>query len=432
MKKIFSIALAATLLAAGCQKTEVIGTTDNGPAMTFSTEMQKITKADGDATTNPGELPEGDPNLQANGFRIWAFADYDTAVNSNNVTGDRIYDEMSGDLITFNGSTWEHVDNKEYYWPAEQRNLMFFAVSAQEDITSKITPTHGIAAPYPSPATDSEAAELPDFTGAKLEITGFKVSNAATVEPAIPVASNDLMVANFRNQNSGKVSESVNLKFNHALTKVQFVFSTTTDPYYKAGEKNIKGEEQKGGELKEDGVAPRVYVQKVEVKDLFNTGKLTASPTGTVTADGSNAYYSKVLLQWTEQSNPTTFTATWPYDGTKFPESFEIIGTTDGKLTPSSSADKKSLLLTGQPKPFATWFMLPQELGDKLVTITYVINERQFSAMFPLEGSTDNNKITAWDVNQYVKYNISLTPDMILFGATVSEWTPQIDDTLQD
>lgn len=441
MKKIFSIALAATLLAAGCQKTEVIGTSTTGSKMTFSTEMKKITKAgEGtDETPYTGELPDGNANLQANGFNIWAYADYDLAVNSNNVDPEtRIYDGMAGDLIKYNSNAWAHVNNKEYYWPAEKRNLMFFAVSAQDGTfpkgqdgkISNVTPKHGINAPYPS------STQNPDFTGAKLEINNFVVKNTATAatenKPAIPVASNDLMVANFRNQNSGTQSEAVDLKFNHALTKVQFVFSTTIDPYYKKDEQNKEGEVQNGGELKEDGVAPRVYVQKVEVKDLLYTGNLTVTPTGNVTPDDNNAFVSNVSLTWEVLDDETQFTATWPNEGTAFPTSFEKIGTTDGKLTPSSLDDKKSLLLTDQSQTFTTWFMLPQTLAGKLVTITYVINERQFSAMFPLEGSTDNNKITAWGVNQYVKYNITLTPDMILFGATVSEWTPQIDDTLQD
>ena len=441
MKKIFSIALAATLLAAGCQKTEVIGTSTTGSKMTFSTEMKKITKAEGDATTNPGELPNGDANLQANGFNIWAYADYDLAVNSNNVDPEsRIYDGMAGDLIKYNSSAWEHVNNKEYYWPAEKRNLMFFAVSAQEGTfpkgqdgkISNVTPTHGIDAPYPSVSDNVN----PDFTGAELKINGFVVSNTATAatenKPAIPVASNDLMVANFRNQNSGTQSEAVDLKFNHALTKVQFVFSTTTNPYYKEEDPEVQSEEKTTEDINPE--ATKVFVQKVEVEGLLNTGNLKVSPIGTVTKGGNNAFVSNISLTWDNLDNETPFTATWPNDGTSFPSKFEKIGG-NGQKIDASAEDKKSLLLTDQPQTFATWFMLPQTLDGKLVTITYVINERQFSAMFPLEGSTDN-KITAWGVNQYVKYNISLTPDMILFGATVENWEPDNNggngESLQD
>ena len=91
MKKIFSIALAATLLAAGCQKTEVIGLDDSktGPAMTFSTEMKKITKVVEDATR--------DATLHTQGFYLWAYADFTEAQmeNSTNVGNDLIYDNIN-------------------------------------------------------------------------------------------------------------------------------------------------------------------------------------------------------------------------------------------------------------------------------------------------------------------------------------------------
>ena len=451
MKKIFSIALAATLLAAGCQKTEVIGLDESktGPAMTFSTEMKKITKAEGDATTNPGELPNGDANLQANGFRVWAYADYDLTVNSNNVnTSNRIYDGMAGDLMKYNSGAWEHFANKEYYWPAEERNLMFFAVSAQEEsfvvndagIISNVIPSHGIPDAYPANRVQT------DFTGVSLQVKDFIVSNIATEKtantPAIPVASNDLMIADFRNQNSDQNGKAVNLNFNHALTKVQFVFSTTTDPYYKKDAPEVINGEKTTEDI--NPAAPKVFVQKVEVDGLFNKGTLNVTPT---TGDpkrkqNDNAAISSISLTWDPSTlttsyndDNTAFTATWPDPERNFPEEFEEEGANGNMTEVTEDEQRKSLLLTDSPKTFATWFMLPQSLAGKKVTITYVINKRQFSAMFPLEGSTGNT-ISAWGVNQYVKYNISLTPDMILFGATVENWVPDNNggdgESLQD
>lgn len=423
MKKIFSIALAATLLAAGCQKTEVIGTSTTGSKMTFSTDMKKITKAgEGiDETSNIGELPDGNANLQANGFKIWAFADYDLAVNKNNVDETtKIYDGMSGVLVSYDSENTSWNPGREYYWPAENRNLRFFAVSAQEWTNPVITPTHGITEPYPS-ESDNIAANL---SRASLLISNFKVNNIPTPAgdntPAIPAASNDLMIADFREQNSSQNSKAVNLNFNHALTKVQFVFSTSTDP-------------------DEEGAA-KVFVQKVEVKDLYNVGTLNVSPaTGeAIQKENDTAVASSIHLDWGEEStlsksypsNNNAFTATWPNIDSNFPTTFEPLNST---ATTANDSDKKSLLLTKTPKPFVTWFMLPQPLGNKLVEITYVINKRQFSAMFPLTGSTGNT-ISSWNVNQYVKYNISLTPDMILFDATVENWNPQAgnQESLQD
>ena len=397
MKKILFAAFAATLLAAGCQKTEVIGTTDHGPAMTFSTEMKKITKAEGDETPYTGELPEGDVNLQANGFKIWAFADYDLAVNSNSVASNRIYDDMSGDIISYDNETWEPKDKMEYYWPAEGRYLMFFAISAKEGTIPDLMPTHGINDPYPSENQE------PDFVDAELQIQDFKVDYSNP--------SNDLMIADFRTQNSGTTPKPVKLQFNHALTKVQFVFTTTTT-YLSDGSV--------------DPAAPKVYVQKVEVKDLCDMGDLTVQPTTPEPdMDNDGAFVSPISLSWSNQEESTGatnngFTAIWPNNEPNFPNSYE---SENGSTITVKENEKFALLLTDQPKSFATWFMLPQPLDvNKMVTITYVINNRQFSARFPLIGS--NKQITAWGVNQYVKYNISLTPDMILFDADVEEWEP--------
>ena len=62
MKKIFFVALAATLLAASCQKTEVINPV-GGPVMSFNTGMGKITKAvgtaDAEAANNMSRLTGG-------------------------------------------------------------------------------------------------------------------------------------------------------------------------------------------------------------------------------------------------------------------------------------------------------------------------------------------------------------------------------------
>ena len=411
MKKILFAAFAATLLAAGCQKTEVIGTTDHGPAMTFSTEMKKITKAgEGtDETPYTGELPDGNTNLQTNGFNIWAYADYDLAVNSNNVDSEtKIYDGMNGTQVTYDPATQTWNPGQEYYWPAENRYLMFFALSAKNGtIPANTEPTHAISNPY----GDN------NFEGAYLDINGFVVDNLAP--------NNDLMVANFRKQNSSQDDKAVNLYFRHALTKVQFVFKTSSNPL---DENNapING-------------VPLIFVQKVEVQGLKNKGnlKVTAEQNTGVQETTDDAIVASVDLNWGEEQSKTAdpadavFAATWPKSQNHFPDQFARENTTTEST--SGADDKKSLLLNQTEQTFATWFMLPQSLSGKMVKITYVINKRQFSAMFPLEGSTGNS-ISEWGVNQYVKYNISLTPDMILFDAEVNDWTPQDGDreSLQD
>jgi amino acid transporter len=57
MKKIFYVALSATLLAAGCQKTEVLNPVGE-PTMTFTTGMGKLTKAVGTADAEAAGLTD--------------------------------------------------------------------------------------------------------------------------------------------------------------------------------------------------------------------------------------------------------------------------------------------------------------------------------------------------------------------------------------
>ena len=63
------------------------------------------------------------------------------------------------------------------------------------------------------------------------------------------------------------------------------------------------------------------------------------------------------------------------------------------------------------------------ENTDLKVTIAYVIKSatetRQFISTFSLGTATI---VPTWGQNQYVKYNINLTPNIIGFDATVAPW----------
>ena len=91
MKKILFVALAATLLTIGCQKTEVLNPV-GGTTMSFSTGMGKITKAVGTADADA----DGLRNLEAQDFSVWAYADpesdFSTVTTVNSTT--KIYDEI--------------------------------------------------------------------------------------------------------------------------------------------------------------------------------------------------------------------------------------------------------------------------------------------------------------------------------------------------
>ena len=111
MKKIFFVALSATLLAAGCQKTEVLNPV-GGPTMSFNTGMGKITKSVGTADAEAAGLK----NLEAQDFSVWAYADPDSDFASSTVVDatTKIYDGIQNLLVKCTAASQDAVvDNPE-------------------------------------------------------------------------------------------------------------------------------------------------------------------------------------------------------------------------------------------------------------------------------------------------------------------------------
>ena len=380
MKRIFFVALGATLLAAGCQKTEIINPV-GGNVMTFSTNMSKLTKAGQQDAEKTGEV-----NLQEQNFRVWAYGAYEDQ-NNTATELNKIYDGIENLDVTYtpaNGeipAAWGTA--KEYFWPGVGKELKFFAVSDGKASTSSNV-TIG---------TDINSLTVADF-----EVT--------------PGAYNtDLMVADFVKQHQG--DKVVDLKFHHALSKVQFVFKTVA-----TGDATV-------------------YVQDLVVRDLETKGTLNVAPkpaetpengeeNGTQTqADGETTTYvgevTPVKFTWalpTSSTSLANFEDDWTTavadTDTDFPANIDGVAATE--------TDKVAMKVTAtgtDSQVFTTWLMLPQSIVGKKVEITYLINERKFTSIFPLETTS----LKAWEDNQYVKYTITLAPNLISFNPSVEDWT---------
>lgn len=383
MKKIFFVALAATLLAAGCQKTEIINPVGE-PSMSFTTGMNKLTK-----TTT---VADGTTNLQTQHFSVWAYAAYEDE-NTTATEMNAIYDGINNLEVKYDSANNGWYTAKEYYWPGVGKDLRFFAVSAEG---SWLRPTTGDA-PVEVSVTDS-----------KMTITDF------TVDPADP--NEDLMVADFVQQN--QKAKAVDLTFHHALAKVEFVFRTS--PSTTPGE-----------------AIPNVFVQNLKVVGLANVGTLTVTPqsTNVTTEEGDETtpddgeqtepteptYAPTVTLaslDWgTTQEGEVDFVDAWEQDAEGFPAEADV------ELLAGETYSTKALKLDTDPEPFTTWLMLPQSIVGKKVEITYVINKRQFKSIFALETSSLKN----WACNQYIKYTIVLAPNVISFNPSVEDWDTATD-----
>ena len=384
MKKILFVALAATLLAAGCQKTEIINPVNptGQPALTFTTDLSKLTKAVGTADADA----DGMVNLKAQDFRVWAYADYED-LNTTTTELDNIYDKManlnigySEKEVTGEGGATSKVGSwapaKEYYWPGVGKDLRFFAVSGValgEDLsaTSVVVPTiTRTAAKEDDPATETNEAQEASVA-MKLEVKDFVVNHAA------PNA--DLMVADFVHQN--QENKEVALKFRHALAKVEFLFNTL------------------------DGSDATVYVQNLKVEKVMTKSSLTVTENA-----GEDKATKPTVFTWATPTTEQTFED--DYKGTAaIPEDTE-------RLDANVALDMTARELTTTAENFCTWLVMPQSISELQVKITYVIGKRQFESIFPLAATN----LTAWGANQYVRYTITLAPNKISFNPSVEEW----------
>lgn len=380
MKKILFAAFAATLLTAGCQKTEVIlpeGPTE-GSLMSFSTEMSKLTKSDPAATADADA--EGMYNLRAQEFKVWAYCDYeDTNIDGTEL--DQIYDGMAGLDIKYDRPA-DHKDTdddkgtwapeKQYYWPSAGKYLRFFAVSGV---------SNGVAIDLQRSQDKTTASPI-------LTINNYTVDNT---DP-----NTDLMVADFiRKDKSGE--KQVTFNFRHALSKVQFQFKT-------------------------EGSEADVYIQSLSVAGVKTVANLEVTEN-----TGSE-----------KESKPMKFTWGIPDYAKPFTDDCDVttsgISAIDIENLDGQDDDDTAIKLTEEAQEFATWLVIPQDIVTKdtngkitegyKVEVIYVIGTRQFKAVFPLYTDT----LVRWAENQYTKYVVTIAPNKITFNASSTDWAPYDGD----
>ena len=208
MKKILFVALVATLLAAGCQKTEVINQVnpDGQPAMTFSTGISKLTKS---ATST------GTANLQDQGFVLSVYNAFEDELNNNLLSG--IYDELNNVEWTYDptiqeeNKRWQISTKNSYFWPGKDRDLVFFALSSKQD--------------YQIPAITITGDEAEGGIYKNVTVSGYVIQDYTVVTPTYVNteqvgADDDLLVADVVIQNQDEQPTSgekgrVDLKFKH-------------------------------------------------------------------------------------------------------------------------------------------------------------------------------------------------------------------------
>jgi hypothetical protein len=382
MKKILFVALGATLLAAGCQKTEIINQVnpDGKSAMTFSTGISKLTKS---ATAT------GTENLQDQGFVLSVFTAYDDVPNG--VKFNDNYDELNNKLWSYE-TDWTISTGKSYFWPGKGRDLVFFALSsAQNTDKDKLT--------YPvSNITLKKEEDV-------VNVSGFQIAKYTVVPPTYVKeegdtygnqtgADDDLMVADVVIQNQdetplGGEKGRVDLFFNHTLSKVEFVFSTKSETAAKYP----------------------VTLNSIIIKDVVTKADLNVG----VDLTNRIAENEYVWGTHTEEDDKAYVVEADAADKAEYKVDYD-------------------LALDASEKTYSTWLVIPQDLTNKQVSITYTITDASnqnegnkpttFTSVWPLavEGVVD-----AWEINNYVKYKVTLAPNIITFNPTVeNDWNPVV------
>lgn len=403
MKKILFVALGATLLAAGCQKTEIINQVnpDGKMSMTFSTGISKLTKS---ATAT------GTENLEEQGFVLSAIAAYEDPYTTgvNGTEFNHYYDELNNLKFDHKSGAWEIEEGESYFWPGKDRDLVFFAVSSAQKTTVDNKEVQKYANPEIAP-NGFGISGTPDTQKEgiynNVTVSSYVISGYTVVKPNYVTeeadgkkigdqtgADDDLMVADvvLMNQDDvatdGKTKGQVDLQFNHTLSKVEFVFSTneTTEEDYP------------------------VTITSVVVKDVVKTADLTIS------VDFKEGTISDNVYDWDAKA------------------ATDYVSSEEGLAVTEDYTIDYPLALTSSEQRYATWLVIPQTLKDKMVSITYTIGDKanagadpkEFTTVWPLAAT---GVVDAWEINNYVKYKVNLSPNIITFNPVVEkDWNPVV------
>lgn len=478
MKKVLFVAIIATLIAVGCEKTEIINP-NLGTEILFSPELGKLTKAEGDPTT-----------LQTQGFKVTAIMAYEDPYTTVEEFG-KIYDGISNTPFGYTANGWAPTGNvTQYWWPGTDKELVFVAISSKGNQVSM--PAIYDENDNPSGLRITETTQnvgdtqVKNITMSPYKIEGFEVTPAATTPaqgetPAShTIPDDDLMIADAVQQHQGENSKVVDLKFRHALSKVEFWFVTNgqnVQNEYPALKLYVDNANITTGETAKFTVVYQTDANTTEdlttgysisygENSSLNGNEFTPTTDGqytftaSYTVDNKTYISNEVVVTVGQQTNVVERTAnenitvvvksikvanviskgdltvTPIWEGDALLSSYyngeddktDTFAWTPSQETKEEYSITKNLELTVSDQNYATWLVIPQTIKEGNTTelkveIAYTINNRDFTSIFPLYTA----RLTKWGVNQYIKYTINLSPNLITFNPSVEDWSNPTD-----
>jgi hypothetical protein len=197
----------------------------------------------------------------------------------------------------------------------------------------------------------------------------------------------DVVIQNQDETPLGGEKGRVDLFFNHTLSKVEFVFSTKSETAAKYP----------------------VTLNSIIIKDVVTKADLN------VGVDLTNRIAENEYV--------------WGTHTEEDDKAYVVEADADDK------AEYKvdyNLALDASEKTYSTWLVIPQDLTGKMVSITYTIKdatnteskETQFTSVWPLAVA---GVVDAWEINHYVKYKVTLAPNIITFNPVLEkDWNDAV------
>ena len=349
--------------------------------MTFSTDIAKLTKAD----------EPNDATLKEQGFKLTAINAYDDNYTTN-LEFNTVYYEMNNLQFKHDKDNgWKITNNQSYFWPGSRKDLVFLAISSSKadiKIPEIVEGGFGLTGNKVKERIAYENVKVNGFTIA-YESESAKYEKAEGADTPTQTSPNDdLMISDVVIQNQddapdGGKKGQVNLDFKHVLSKVQFAFMTSSSTV---------------------GKYP-VKVTSLKISNLVTEGTLEVAVDLSENRTAANVY------DWSPENNDTQYApAALEGEGEDFIVGYEL----------TIDAFEKT-----NANQYAEWLVIPQDITGKMVTIEYEItdkesdpnNPKKFTSVWPL----DTEKLNAWERNQFIRYTVTLSPNIIEFNPTVNE-----------
>jgi hypothetical protein len=285
---------------------------------------------------------------------------------------------------------WKITNNQSYFWPGTGKDLVFLAISSSKadiKIPEIVEGDFGLTGDKVEKGIAYENVKVNGFTIA-YESESAKYEKAEGADTPTQTSPNDdLMISDVVIQNQDEAPDGgkkgqVNLDFKHVLSKVQFAFMTSSSTVEKYP----------------------VKVTSLEISNLVTAGTLKVEVDLSTNRTAANVY------DWSSDNAETQYA---PAAAENAGKNFIVGEGIEVKAVDKANADV-----------YAEWLVIPQDITGKMVTINYEITDpsdqkkpKKFTSVWPLY----TEKLKAWERNQFIRYTVTLSPNIIEFNPTVNE-----------